>query len=121
MAVPHRQTIKTTTAMEITTIEEIKKNSRIDSSYEDDVIEQIGETAEAMVQAVMERPFSDLAEEYGTIPAPVKRATLCLADHLYTQRAVVSGQAMYSVPYTIDFMLKPYCRLVLDKNKCCNK
>ena len=104
--------------MEIVTIDEIKKNSRIDADYEDDLIEQIGETAEAMVQAVMERSFADLVEEYGDVPAPVRRAVLCLADHLYVQRSAVSGGSMYSVPYTIDFMLKPYCRLLPREEDC---
>ena len=107
--------------METTTIRKIKKNSRIDADYEDELIEQIGETAEAMVQAVMERSFADLVEVYGEVPAPVRRAVLCLADHLYVQRSAVSGTSMYSVPYTIDFMLKPYCRLLPREDDCCCK
>lgn len=108
--------------METTTIEEIKKNSRIDADYEDDIIEQIGETAEAMVQAVMERSFADLVEVYGEVPAPVRRAVLCLADHLYIQRSPWICSPMYSVPYTIDFMLKPYCRLLPREDGCgCKK
>lgn len=110
------------TEMETTTIDEIKKNSRIDADYEDELIEQIGETSEAMVQAVMERSFADLVEVYGEVPAPVRRAVLCLADHLYVQRSAVSGTSMYSVPYTIDFMLKPYCRLLPREDDCrCKK
>ena len=112
-----RATVKRT-EMEIVTVEEIKKNSRIDADYEDDLIEQIGETAEAMVQAVMERSFADLVDVYGAVPAPVRRAVLCLADHLYVQRSAVSGASMYSVPYTIDFMLKPYCRLLPREDDC---
>lgn len=110
------------TEMEIVTIEEIKKNSRIDADYEDDVIEQIGETAEAMVQAVMERSFADLVDVYGAVPAPVRRAVLCLADHLYVHRSPESGTSMYSVPYTVDFLLKPYCRLLPREDDCgCKK
>ncbi len=97
--------------MEIVSLEQIKTNSRIDGNEEDGIVEQIGETAETLVQAIMERPWEDLQQEFGTVPAPVVRAVLCLADHLYTHRAAVSGTALYAVPYTIDAMLKPYCRL----------
>lgn len=98
--------------MEVVSLGELKANSRIDGTEEDAVLEQIGETAEAMVQAIMERDFADLAEEFGSVPAPVVRSILCLADHLYTHRAAVSSSSMYAVPYTIDMMLKPYCKLV---------
>lgn len=97
--------------MDIVTLLQIKQNSRILGDDENDVLEQIGDTAEAIVQNIMNRDFESLIDEYGAIPAPIVRAILVLADHLYTHRGVCTPSQVYSIPYSIDVMVKPYSKL----------
>ena len=50
-------------------------------------------------------------ETYGEVPTPLFVAALQLVEVSYTQRAPISQQNMYQVPYTFDAMVKPYMRL----------
>ena len=97
--------------MKVTDIGQIKRNSRIQGDEEDDVLEQIGDTAEAIIENMMNRTFEDVCIEYGEIPAPLVRATLILCDHLFTHRGPTSPTTLYNIPYSIDVMVKPYTKL----------
>lgn len=96
--------------MRVITLEQIKANSRIETDSEDAILEQIGDAAEQMVANLMDRRFDDLIDEFGDIPAPVVRACLALAEHLYNHRGVVTSQSLSAIPYTIDAMITPYIR-----------
>jgi len=97
--------------MQIITLAAIKSNSRIDGNIEDSILETYGESAEAMVESMMERSWDSVLDEYGYIPAPLVHACLELVDHWYHYRGIVSTTALYNVPYTIDALIKPYVQL----------
>ena len=97
--------------MNIVTLEDIRLHTRIDSTAEDDILTLYADSAEATVLNLMERTIEDLYDEYGEIPAPIKHAVLMLVDHSYAQRSPASIQNLYSVPYTLDALIKPYMNL----------
>lgn len=94
--------------MNIITLDEIKKQARIDGDYEDDLLAMYGESAEQTVLNLLGRSFESLVEEFGEVPAPIHHACLMLTAHNYTHREPASPQNLYSVPYTIDALIKPY-------------
>ena len=93
------------------TLEYIKAHSRIDYNAEDTLLELYGNAAEEMVLNTLSRTYDDVLEEYGEVPAPLYQAALMLVDLSYQQRAPISMQNLYVVPYTFDFLVKPYMRL----------
>lgn len=94
--------------MKILTIEEIKSHIRIDGNEEDSTLEMYGESAEQTVLNLLNRSEESLLEEYGEVPTPVKHAMLMLTAHSYDQRNPASERNLYTVPYTLDALIKPY-------------
>lgn len=98
--------------MQIISLDYIKAHSRIDeirtSLHEDDLITLYAESAEATVLNWLNRTLEDIIDEYGAVPAPIQHACLFLVDHSYSQRSPVSMNNLYTVPYTVDALLKPY-------------
>ena len=92
----------------------IKKHSRIDFDCEDDLLELYGESAEDTVLNVIGRDYTGLIEHYGDVPKPLYVASLMLVEVSYTQRAPITQQNMYTVPYAFDMMVKPYMKLASD-------
>lgn len=97
--------------MKYLTIDYIKQHSRIEYDCEDTLLELYGEAAEETTLNHLNRTYEDLVEIYGRVPAPIVHATLMLVDVSYQHRSPVSGQSMYSVPYTYDLLVKPYMKL----------
>ena len=97
------------------TIEYIKKHSRIDYDCEDDLLELYGNAAEDMVMHTIRRNYDEIVEKFGTddapVPAALIQASLILVDTSYMQRTAVSPAQLYTVPYTFEFLVKPYMRL----------
>ncbi len=93
------------------TLEWIKKHSRIDFDCEDDLLELYGESAEDTVLNVIARDYTEVIEHYGEVPKPLFVAALMLVEVSYTQRAPITQQNMYTVPYTFEMMVKPYMKL----------
>lgn len=100
------------------TLEWIKKHSRIDFDCEDELLGIYGEDAEQTVLNIINRSFDDLIEQYGEVPKPLYVAALMLVEVSYTQRAPISQQNMYVVPYAFDMKIKPYMKLA--DNCSCN-
>lgn len=98
--------------MQIINLEYIKAHSRIDEireeTFEQDLLELYGESAEATILNMLNRTLESIYEEYGDIPAPIKHACLFLVDHSYSQRSPVTMNNLYTVPYTLDALIKPY-------------
>lgn len=97
------------------TIDYIKEHSRIDYSGEEELLELYGAAAEDMVLNVIGRTHEEMVEmveTYGEMPAALMQAALMLVDLSYMQRSPVSQANLYAVPYTFDFLVKPYMRLV---------
>ena len=96
------------------TLDWIKKHSRIDFDCEDDLLELYGESAEDTVLNVIARSYTEVIEHYGEVPKPLFVAALMLVEVSYTQRAPITQQNMYTVPYAFDMMVKPYIKLASD-------
>lgn len=93
------------------TLEYVKAHSRIEYDCEDNLLELYGSAAEESVLNWIERTYEDVLSEYGEVPEPLYLAALMLVDFIYQQRSVVSMQNLYAVPYTFDYLVKPYMRL----------
>ena len=96
------------------TLDWIKKHSRIDFDCEDDLLELYGEDAEQTVLNLINRSYDELIGCYGEIPKPLHVAALLLVETSYTQRAPVTQQNLYTVPYAFDIKVKPYMKLAND-------
>jgi uncharacterized phage protein (predicted DNA packaging) len=93
------------------TIDWIKQHSRIDFDCENELLELYGEDAEETVLNLCNRTMEDIIEQYGQVPKPLYVAALMLVETSYTQRAPISMQNLYTVPYAFDMKVKPYMKL----------
>lgn len=95
------------------TLEKIKAQCRIEPDFhdEDEWLTDTGEAEEEAVLNMLGRTYEDLMDTYGRVPAPVMKATLMLVDLSYRYRSPVDSQNMSVVPYTFDYLIKPYIRL----------
>ena len=95
------------------TLEQIKAQCRIEQDFtdEDTLLEEYGEEAEDTVLNTLGRSYEDVMENYGKVPAPLRRASLMLVDAWYGTRTPTASQNMSVVPYTFDLLIKPYMRL----------
>ena len=93
------------------TIGDIKQHSRIDYACEDALLELYGKSAENTVLNALGKTYAELIEEYGEIPAPIRQASLMLVENSYTNRSPVTPGNLSGVPYTFDFLIKPYAKL----------
>ena len=93
------------------TLEQIKRNSRIDGDYEDTLLVSYGESAEDTVLNYLNRPYQELIETWGKVPEPVVQASLMLVDVWYQHRAPAEPVSMSLVPYSFEILIKPYMRL----------
>lgn len=106
-------------------IDYIKQHSRIDYDCEDALLELYAESAEEMVLNTLRRTYEDLLENFGIdqpdgskhVPAAIVQASLMLVDSSYTNRSPISPTNMYQVPYTFDFLVKPYMKLTTNKDE----
>lgn len=98
--------------MKYCTLEYVKAHSRIEYDCEDGVLELYIESAEDVTLSILNRTVEELTEEYGQVPPAILHATLQLVDVSYSQRSPVSVTSLYCVPYTYDFLVKPYIKLV---------
>ena len=106
-------------------IDYIKQHSRIDYDCEDALLELYAESAEEMVLNTLGRTYEDLLENFGIdqpdgskhVPAAIVQASLMLVDSSYTNRGPISPTNMYQVPYTYDFLVKPYMKLTTNKDE----
>jgi uncharacterized phage protein (predicted DNA packaging) len=103
------------------TIDWIKQHSRIDFDCEDELLELYGESAEETVLNVIARDYTEVIEHYGEIPKPLYVASLMLVEVSYTQRAPITQQNMYTVPYAFDMMVKPYMKLASNYEQTNNQ
>lgn len=101
----------TETDLRILDFQEVKLNSKIETNEEDPIVLRKCKTAEDSILKVLNRTLEDLIEEYGEVPSPVYDACMCMVEHLYQHRGPTSALALHDIPYTIDFMVKPYIKL----------
>ena len=95
------------------TIEDIKKQLRIEPGFtdEDTLLNSYGEAAEDTLLNYLNRPYLDIIERYGKVPLPLVQASLMLVDVSYQHRSPINVTNISLVPYTFDLLVKPYMRL----------
>lgn len=93
------------------TIGDIKQHSRIDYACEDALLELYGEAAEDTTLNALGKTYDELIDEYSEIPAAIRQASLMLVENSYANRSPVTPGSLSSVPYTFDFLIKPYAKL----------
>ena len=103
--------------MKILTIDYIKQHSRLDYDCEDRLLDLYGQAAEETIANYLNRGttvdecLTSLKEQYGAVPAVIIQAALMLVDVSYQHRSPVSPANLSIVPYTFDFLVKPYIKL----------
>lgn len=100
--------------MKFLTFEQIKQQLRLDdeqATAEQSILEMYAGSAEDSVLNIIRRSYDDVVETFGAVPTPIKHAALMLTDTWYQHRAPITPGSVAMVPYTSDFLLKPYMRL----------
>lgn len=92
----------------------VKAHSRIDFDCDDDLLELYIRSAERALLNYIRRTYDEVMARWGEdgeFPEDLTHATLMLVDHSYAQRSPADSRQMYAVPYTFDFLVKPYIKL----------
>lgn len=102
---------------DVVTLEELKAQMNVD--YDDEVndayITRLGRAATSSIIRRTRRTQEELtAIGGGTFPEELRLAIVQLAAHWYRVRETVSGTSQAAVPFSLDFLVKPYTRLVKD-------
>ena len=93
-------------------LDEIKQQCRVDFEEDDRLLLMYGAAAERAVVDATRRPLRELAMMGGgAVPVRLRLAALMLAAHFYRVREPVAGLSQAAVPYTLDYLVKPYVRL----------
>lgn len=95
--------------MQYLTLKEIKQQCNVDQDYtgDDEFLTLIGESAEDMVEQLIDCDLTELFAENGEMPASIKHAMRMLVDWMYSQQRGSSGEAI-EIPQAIFTILKLY-------------
>lgn len=94
--------------MNYITLNEIKQQCRIDSTFtaDDDLLTDIGNGAEDFVQSHLNTQLDDItAENGGELPVAIKRAILMLVSYMYDNDGSGHNE---DVPQAFWILLNPY-------------
>lgn len=97
-----------TIEMKFLTIESIRAHTKIFHDCEDEVLEAKGEAAEESILMLLNRSYEDLIETYGKVPGPIVEAALILTEHFYRHSGPTEPVNLSAVPYSYDYLVKPY-------------
>lgn len=122
-------------SLRVVTLDELKKQMRVDFEDEDDIISLYGVAAEDAIIHGTERTLDELnaigyEEQSGSpavretpgveyFPRRLKLAILILAAHNYRNREPVAAVSQNPVPFSIDVYTKPYRKLSDREEKIC--
>lgn len=100
------------------TLEDIKKQLRIEPDFTDDdaLLIRYGDSAESVILNITGRTYEELKSMNrlgDDIPADIWEATVMLVTLSYEQRSPVSMQNMNAIPYSFDMKVKPYMKLTV--------
>lgn len=111
--------------MKFLTLNEIKDQCRIEHDFtmEDTLLTAYGNAAENALLRICERTYDNLLEEFGeddgeggkSCPSDFYMAALMLAEHLYEHHGPTEGITLSAVPYSLDFLIKPFMKLTTDE------
>lgn len=100
--------------MKFLTIEQIQAQLRLSDeqlALEQTLLEMYASSSEDAILNLCRTTYEEVLEEYTTVPKPIVNAALLLVDHFYQNRSVVSLQNLSIIPYSFDFLVKPYMKL----------
>ena len=95
-----------------------KKHVRADDFADDDAyMQHLLDAAEVYVVRATNRTEDELKAigNNGAMPTPIVQAIMMLAAHWYNQRESVSTTQLHQVPDSLSALIKPYRKLVRDK------
>lgn len=99
-------------------LELLKKELRMQSDFtcQDDILEVDLEAAESAIVAWCNRSVDELKGlGSGAFPAPLLKAELALAKHMFTHDMVADERSLTATPFGISTLIKPYVKLVQDE------
>ena len=102
--------------LQMVTLEELKAQMRVDFDDDDALITLYGQASEEAVRTYCCRSTAELTEENERrggegLPYGPRLCVLLLSAHLYRMREPVSSLQHVCVPYTYDYLLKPWVKL----------
>lgn len=96
---------------ELLTIEDMRRNARVDDPDEDQNLMLCAASAEELVLGYIQSTWIELIDTYGAVPAGVKKAMLAVATGMYNCPEGVDGRMQYTCPFGILAGLSQYVRL----------
>lgn len=97
--------------MKYLTIDQIKKQLRLDFDCEDDLLELYGGGAEEAVLYLCNRTYENLVGTYGCVPDAIRQVTLEIVTLSYDQRSPAGRDNLSAVPYNFDLLVKEFIAL----------
>lgn len=92
-------------------LSEVKSHLRVSHTRDDSYIQLLTKAALESVENFIDRPFLDVFDELGDIPASLKAAALLMIDDMYSNRSnAVVGVSVAINPTTQRLML-PYRKM----------
>lgn len=93
----------------------LKASARVDYDDEDGYLRVLLQTAESSVVRSTNRDISELTGEDGRLAAPELRQAVCfLAKEWYENGGVSSAAKIMPVPYGLEYLVRPFVKLVDD-------
>lgn len=90
------------------TVEQIKQHLYIDFEADDAVLEEMINTAEAIIEKYLNVNLTKLAVN-DELPYPIKQAIKIMVGNLYANRESVAFNAIpYKIPFSYEYLLQPY-------------
>lgn len=90
------------------TVEQIKQHLYIDFEADDAVLEEMINTAEAIIEKYLNVNLTELVVN-DELPYPIKQAIKIMVGNLYANRESVAFNAIpYKIPFSYEYLLQPY-------------
>lgn len=99
--------------MKYLTFDQIKAQLRLDdeqAALEQSILTTYGEAAEDAVLNTIQRTYTELCEQHGSIPSAIVVATLLVVDDLYNNRGTTSNMDLKQSP-AFRLLLSDYLKL----------
>ena len=99
--------------MKYLTFDQIKAQLRLDdeqAALEEDLLTTYGEAAEDAVLNTIQRTYTELCDQHGSIPSSIAVATLLVVDDLYNHRGTTSNMDLKENP-AFRLLLSDYLKL----------
>ena len=91
--------------------DEVKTHLRVLHTRDDSYIQLLTKAALESVENFIDRPFLDVFDEFGDIPASLKAAALLMVGDLYSNRSDVVVGTIVAVNPTTQRLMLPYRKM----------